>query len=148
MQTSSTLCALTSASSTRTTHVWCLRCWSRTSMTSSSTASSARCSSNASGRSCSRFPRRWWSWRVWVSSTLIWSPRTSCSSTPSDSPTESKSSTSVQPVTSRRQCAQPTCSLDTTGKIFFNVLHASKVSHYKLFKVALLFCINSFNFSY
>ncbi len=116
MQTSSTLCALTSASSTRTTPVWCLRCWSRTSTTSSSTASSAHCSSNVSGRSCSKWPRRWWSWRVWVSSTLIWSLKTSCWWTPSDNPTESKSLTSVQRVTSRRRCAQPTCSLDTTGK--------------------------------
>uniref|UniRef100_A0A672M5S9 non-specific serine/threonine protein kinase n=1 Tax=Sinocyclocheilus grahami TaxID=75366 RepID=A0A672M5S9_SINGR len=58
MQTSSTLCALTSASSTKTTRVWCLRCWSRTSTTSSSTASSAHCSSSVSGRSCSRLPRR------------------------------------------------------------------------------------------
>lgn len=54
MQTSSTLCEHTSAFSTRTTPVWCLRCWSRICTTSSSRTSSVRCHSSTSDPSCSR----------------------------------------------------------------------------------------------
>lgn len=50
-----TLCVRTSASNTRATLVWCLRCWSRTFMTSSSTASLARSPSGTSDPSCSRY---------------------------------------------------------------------------------------------
>ena len=76
--TSSTSSARTSVSSTRTTRALCSRCWSRTFTTSWSTASSALCCSSASGPSCSRSPRLWWSWRAWGWSTPTWSPRTSC----------------------------------------------------------------------
>ncbi len=113
--TSSTLSAPTSVSSTRVTHVWCLKCSSRTFTISWSTVSSAHCLWGTSAPSCSRWPRPWWSWRAWVSSTLIWSLRTSCWWTPSDSPTGWRSSTLGQPVTSPKPSARLTSSLATTG---------------------------------
>ncbi len=114
--TSSTLSAPTSVSSTRATHVWCLKCSSRTFTISWSTVSSAHCPWGTSAPSCSRWPRPWWSWRAWVSSTLIWSLRTSCWWTPSDSPTGWRSSTLGQPVTSLKRSARLTFSLATTGE--------------------------------
>lgn len=113
---SSILSVHTSVSNTRTTRALCSRCWSRTFTTSWSTASSARCCSSASGRSCSRWPRRWWSWRAWAWSTPTWSLRTSCWWTLWDSRTESKSLISARRATCPRRCAPPTCSPDTTGE--------------------------------
>lgn len=54
MQMNTTLCDHMNASSTRDTPVWCLRCWSRTCMTFSSTASSARSPYGTSDPSYSR----------------------------------------------------------------------------------------------
>lgn len=114
--TSSTLSAHTSVSSTRTTRALCSRCWSRTFTTSWSTASSAPCCSSAFGPFCSRWPRRWWSWKAWGWSTPTSSLKTLCWWTRWGSRIELKSLILALPATCPKQFVPPTYSHDTTGE--------------------------------